>query len=183
MSPRLNSRDLIIDAAEAIVAEVGAAHLTLDAVAAKAQISKGGLMYHFPNKDHLLRAMVARLIDRFNQMRSKAQARVGDKPAAMLKAHVTTTLSQPRVSRLAAAILAAAANEPKLLKPMRDYYSKRFEQFEEAGLRIEDVAVVMLATTGLSMFEQLRISPFNGKQRRRIIEKLMSLIEKSLIKK
>jgi AcrR family transcriptional regulator len=185
LSPRPSSYDLIIDAAEAVVAEVGAAHLTLDTVAAKAKVSKGGLMYHFPDKDSLLRAMVAHLIERFSQIRNQAQAqaKVGNKPADMLKIHTMTTLSQPKKSRLAAAILAAAANEPKLLAPLRDYYARRFVQFEAAGLSFEDVAIVVLATSGLSMFEQLRISPFNNRQRKRIIAKLMNLIENSSRKK
>ena len=58
MSPRLKRYDTIIDAAEVVVAEVGAAHMTLDAVAGKAGISKGGLLYHFPTKEALLEAMI-----------------------------------------------------------------------------------------------------------------------------
>ena len=177
MSPRPSLRESIIDAAEAVVVEVGALHLTLDTVAAKAKISKGGLMYHFPSKDALLNAMVTRLIDRFNQMRNDAQAKVGNDPKAMLKAHTLTTLNQPESNRIAAAILAAAANEPKLLAPLHNYYVKRFEQFAAAGLPLEDVAVVVLATSGLSLFEQLQISPFNKTQRARIIKKMMRLIE------
>jgi hypothetical protein len=123
--------------------------------------------------------MVARLIEQFNQMRNQALAKLGNKPKAVLKSHTLTTLSQPKKSRLAAAILAVAANEPKLLEPLHDYYVKRFKQFAEAGLNFENVAVVVLATSGMSMFEQLRISPFTKKQRDRIIEKLMSLIELS----
>jgi AcrR family transcriptional regulator len=179
MSPRSSSYNSIIEAAEAVVAEVGAGHLTLDAVAAKAGVSKGGLMYHFPDKDSLLRAMVARLIERFNQMRDRAQKKLGNKPKAMLKSHTMTTLSQPKKGHVAAAILAAAANEPSLLAPLRQYHERRFIQFEEAGLAFEDVAVVVLATSGLSMFEQLHMSPFNDRQRKRIINKLMSLIENS----
>jgi AcrR family transcriptional regulator len=183
MSPRPSLRESIIDAAEAVVVEVGALHLTLDTVAARAKISKGGLMYHFPSKDALLKAMVSRLIDRFNQVRIQAQAKVGDKPKAMLKTHVLATLNQPKSGRMTAAILAAAANEPKLLAPLRDYYVQRFEQLDASGLSFESAAIVMLATTGLNMFEQTQTSPFNKTQRERIIKKLMNLIEDISIKK
>ena len=39
MSPLSSSRDKIVDAAENVVIEVGAAHMTLDAVAEKASVS------------------------------------------------------------------------------------------------------------------------------------------------
>jgi AcrR family transcriptional regulator len=63
MSPRVSSYDAIIDAAGAVVVEAGASHMTLDAVAAKAGVSKGGLLHHFPTKVALLEAMIKRQIE------------------------------------------------------------------------------------------------------------------------
>jgi|GEM_PF-6563964 len=56
MGRQPNSREVILNAAEMVVVEVGAAHLTLDAVAQKAVVSKGGLLYNFPTKGSLHRA-------------------------------------------------------------------------------------------------------------------------------
>jgi AcrR family transcriptional regulator len=39
--------------------------VTLEAVAAEAGVSKGGLLYHFPTKDALLEALVQDWLDRF----------------------------------------------------------------------------------------------------------------------
>lgn len=177
MSPRPSSRESIIDAAEAVVVEAGAAHLTLDAVAAKAGISKGGLMYHFPSKDALLKAMVSRLMDRFEQIRQQTRDKLGSQPHALLQAHVMTASSNPKLSRVAAAILAAAVNEPKLLSPIREHYIQRFAQYAAEGLPFEKAALVTLATSGLWWFEQLQISPFDKKQRESIIKTLLNLIE------
>ena len=68
---RPNSKDIILDAAEAIVCESGAAHMTLDAVAERAKVSKGGLIYNFPTKEALLQAMIGRLIDGFEDQREQ----------------------------------------------------------------------------------------------------------------
>lgn len=57
---RPSSRERILDAASELVRELGAARLTLDAVAERAKLSKGGLLYNFPNKDALLLAMLGR---------------------------------------------------------------------------------------------------------------------------
>ncbi len=46
-------RDALLDAAEAVVLRESIGHLTLDAVAAEAGASKGGLMHHFPSKEKL----------------------------------------------------------------------------------------------------------------------------------
>src|SRR5262245_16643152 len=42
------ARDRIVEAAERVVTDIGAARLTLDGVAQAAGVSKGGLLYHFP---------------------------------------------------------------------------------------------------------------------------------------
>lgn len=48
------SRERILEAATTIAVEDGPKQLTLDNVAKKCGMSKGGLIHHFPNKDALL---------------------------------------------------------------------------------------------------------------------------------
>src|SRR3712207_9422759 len=50
-----------LEAAERVVARDGVARLSLDAVAGNADVSKGGLLYHFPNKDALIDRKSTRL--------------------------------------------------------------------------------------------------------------------------
>ena len=52
------TRDALLDAAKRVMQRVGAGHLTLDAVAKEAGVSKGGLLYHYPSKGDLLRGML-----------------------------------------------------------------------------------------------------------------------------
>lgn len=56
------SRDRILDAYEEVLAVEGERHATVEAVAARAGVSKGGLLYHFPAKDHLAAALCDRLV-------------------------------------------------------------------------------------------------------------------------
>ena len=60
---RKPSRDRILDAAAQLVGEVGSGRLTLDAVAERAGLSKGGLLYNFPSKEALLTGMIERMIE------------------------------------------------------------------------------------------------------------------------
>src|SRR5687768_15624169 len=48
------ARERILEAAERVVGDVGAARMTLEGVAQAAGVSKGGLLYHFPTKEALL---------------------------------------------------------------------------------------------------------------------------------
>ena len=85
---RPSSRETILDAAEAVVLADGAAHLTLDAVAERAGVSKGGLLYHFPSKEILLQAMVDRNMRRLGQDHAAALAQLPPGPGRELKAFV-----------------------------------------------------------------------------------------------
>ena len=64
--PARDTRAQLLDAAEAVVAQHGVRNLTLDAVAARSGISKGGLLYHFRSKEDLAAAMIERSIAWFD---------------------------------------------------------------------------------------------------------------------
>jgi AcrR family transcriptional regulator len=60
-------RDDVLDALERILIADGVGSATLDAVAAEAGASKGGLLYHFPNKKALFEGLVERMRERAAQ--------------------------------------------------------------------------------------------------------------------
>ncbi|GAA4763738.1 TetR/AcrR family transcriptional regulator [Microbacterium gilvum] len=61
MSRPPRARDKVLDAFEAILIEDGARAATLDAVARRAGVSKGGLLYHFGSRDALDTGLLDRL--------------------------------------------------------------------------------------------------------------------------
>lgn len=56
-----STRDRLLDAFETLLVSAGSRSATLDAVAAEANVSKGGLLYHFHSKDELVEGMLTRL--------------------------------------------------------------------------------------------------------------------------
>lgn len=58
----MSTRDLVLDAFEETLITGGERAATMDAVAAAAGVSKGGLLYHFKSKDALVEGLIARLI-------------------------------------------------------------------------------------------------------------------------
>lgn len=61
MSRPPHAREKVLDAFEAALIDGGARSATMDAVAASAGVSKGGLLYHFASKDALEGALLERL--------------------------------------------------------------------------------------------------------------------------
>jgi AcrR family transcriptional regulator len=120
-------KNQILDAASTIVARKGAVHLTFDALVTETGMSKGGILYHFRNKEALLQAMVDRMIDRFETHRDRIKEKETDAalPNAMtyiLASH--TKDAEEYQSDLG--VLAAAANNPTLLEPLREHYRRNF---------------------------------------------------------
>ena len=79
------ARERILDAAEDLIT-AGQVPPALEAVAAAAGVSKGGLLYHF-DKQSLLRALVTRAVHRFDERLTEAAAQ-GAMAAAWLRLSV-----------------------------------------------------------------------------------------------
>src|SRR5690606_3717129 len=61
MQPAPNTRDRILDAFQGLLIDQGERAATLDAVAQRSSVSKGGLLYHFGSKDALIEGLTDRL--------------------------------------------------------------------------------------------------------------------------
>jgi AcrR family transcriptional regulator len=180
MSRRSSSRDAILDAAEAVVAEAGAAHLTLDAVAQRAGFSKGGLMYNFPTKAALLTALIERVVQRFDAAASRATERFGTSGVGAVKAVVAATVSDEVVStRVGHGLLAAVANDPQMLEPIRQRYREKMSEIAASGVRYERAAALSLASDGLRFWEMFGASPFTADERERIVAELFKLADEA----
>jgi Transcriptional regulator len=79
-----NTREQLLDAATRVLLRDGAEHVTLEAVAAEAGVSKGGLLYHFSSKPALVAALVDRLVGRFDA----ALQSCGDQPGAATRVYL-----------------------------------------------------------------------------------------------
>ena len=181
---RGGSREVILDAAEAVVFASGAVHLTLDAVAERAGVSKGGLLYNFPSKEALLQAMVDRNLRRLGDEHAAALAELPAGAGRELKAfaHMTAQNSLCCEKRLGGSLLAASANNPKLLEPVHRFHQWRLGLIDAAardGLPFERAAIASLALDGLCLLEMLGLSPFSSGQRENILADLLRFIDET----
>ncbi len=67
----MSTRKLILDSLETLVLE-GNSSPSLDAVAAKAGVSKGGLLHHFPDRRSMVVGLMLRAVDQTDSVMSQA---------------------------------------------------------------------------------------------------------------
>lgn len=172
---RPNSRETMLDAAQNVVLEAGAGKLTLDAVARRAGVSKGGVMYNFPTKEALLKAMVERLVEHNRHAHAQLTENLPDKPGRSLKAYVMNSVRALDVDdKVSGAMLAALNTDPSLLSPVAEYFNDRFARISR-DVPFEQAALVYLATEGLWTQELLQLSPFTPRQRAHLVRLLLRM--------
>src|SRR6516165_9995821 len=84
---RESARDRILAAAMAVARESGASRLSLEAIARRAGVSKGGLLYHFHKKDALMSALLKRQLAEIEAATSAATKAPG-RPNAVANAFI-----------------------------------------------------------------------------------------------
>jgi AcrR family transcriptional regulator len=176
-----DTKERILRAAEDVVLGEGVGSLTLERAAAAAGVSKGGVLYHFPTRDALVTAMVARLTERFeDQLRRHGADQEG--PGAFTRAYLrceatpTTDPEDERVDRLGAALLAALAADPALLAPLAEAYERWQRRCELDGLPPVTATLVRLAADGLWLTELLGLGVLTAERRRLVVEELERLV-------
>src|SRR5262249_54687321 len=135
-----DSKTKLMDAAEAVVVREGIANLTLDAVAAEAGISKGGLLHHFRSKDDLVKGMVTRSAENWRTYFTQAYQGTPEGPGRLVRALLNNCISESKawteqLRRGWATVFAALAQsqgcpeceDPSLIEPMKAAYRDLYE--------------------------------------------------------
>jgi AcrR family transcriptional regulator len=172
--------DLILTAAERVALRDGVLHLTVEAVAREAKLSKGGVLYHFATKESLIQAMLDRLIQYCEQ--EIAQHQQNDAaPGRWTRAYVRKTLAPltpypgeaafPKSKEVGAGLIVAAATNPKLLEPLRKRFRTWQRAIERDGISPTRATVVRLAVDGLWLADVLGIWSL----RRQVLNELIRL--------
>ena len=158
---RRDTRTHLLDAAVAVIRRDGAQALTLDAVAAQAGVSKGGLLYHFKSKRQLLEAMVARWMTtreaEFDDDRARRRLR---RLGFVRTSHLGGAGQEERAAETG--LLAAIAADPALLATVRERYAIWQDRVEREGSDPVEATVARLAADGLWLAELLGLAPPPG---------------------
>jgi AcrR family transcriptional regulator len=175
---RSSSRQKLLDAAADLIAKHGVQELTLEAVAAAAGVTKGGLIYHFKTKDELLGAVVERIIEQLDRRNRAKAARRGNSTGALLLALIDDTFDMPRSERLLLSnLLAAATQYPHLLGSAQRLFDRLYSEFADAGAQAGLALAIATALDGISLLLLLNLHQFSKRQREAMRKALQVLAQ------
>ncbi len=142
----------IVEAAIDLLYTQTGGQFSLDAVAKHAGVSKGGLLYNFPSKHALIRAMIQFHIDEMGEEITKAEAEIAEDPyrhklMRALLSGMCQNVSKEKKS--ASVMLAAIADDPTLLDPVRVFHREMFTRIRSESEDPELATLVYLAVEGI----------------------------------
>jgi AcrR family transcriptional regulator len=160
------TRDRICEAAIRTASRDGLLAMTLDNVAKEAGISKGGVMYHFPSKDDLVRGMLEYFGARVEQQVLRQMAADPEPRFRWARSMLTCLFPDPQVAadredplspevmdRFMLAALAAAVNSPGLIEPLRQVGLRLRERLLSDPADGLEQLLIWLAVDGLFLWQ------------------------------
>lgn len=165
--PTSEVRTRILDAASEVIRREGAIALTLDAVAKQAEVSKGGLLYHYPNKEALVGGLLEHHLDSFEQA-------LGQSGKPFAQAYVEMG-SYDGSGGLIVGLMAALALYPQLFEVIRERYRGWYGQVPSTA----GVMVALLATDGLFMADVMGYA-LKGEARKRVLKRMLELAQEEV---
>jgi AcrR family transcriptional regulator len=162
-----DTRAKLLEAVGAVIRRDGAQALTLEAVAAEAGVSKGGLLYHFASKRELLDALVERWLDEF-------QHEIDGAGPGFVPGYVRASDgARAEESGLLAALIA----DPAVLAAVRERYAAWQDRVVTDGGDPANATVARLAADGLWLADLLGLAPPGGELRDRVLARLLELCD------
>lgn len=174
------TRRSVLAAAAEIVTRDGASKLTLDAVAVRVGLSKGGILHHFSTKDSLIAAMIEDVVGSFEadlQRNMQGEQGPGSFARAFLRACVDRDGIITRTLKVSAGIVAAVAINAQLLAPLRTRYSEWTARLEDDGIDPAIAELVRSAADGLWLGSVLELGTTSTALRQRMFAKLIELTQ------
>ena len=144
----------ILAAARQIVENEGAGALTFDELVKVSGITRGGITYHYPTKEDLLRGLLEADFVQWDAAEAALTPRDCDPKTARLLGFIRTLTAQDESHRrFLCGMLSAATLDPSLMDPCRQELRERLgrKQWSDRDLRLH---LVHLAAEGL-MWQEL----------------------------
>lgn len=168
----------IFRACSEILRREGLSNLTLQSVASEAGISKGGLLYHFENKQALIEAVFEYHNGIFEARLAELVAAEGKSPGAFLRAYARASAEQmmdPDNASLYASLFAAEEQYSGAHQLMREKYINWQKQIENCGIDPDWAMLLRFATDGLWFSEMHSYAPPHPEQRKKIVQMIVEM--------
>jgi AcrR family transcriptional regulator len=166
-----------------VILESGGQSFTLDAVAERAGISKGGLVYSFATKDGLVYAALEREVARFQEAVGRRLGGGPIGPAELVLAHIEEALEEDDAStQMAAFLVTALVHAPEMLEPVRRYYRALLDPLRSKGGDMHEVRHALLAVEGIFLLRGLGFVEVSAEEHRSVLLHARDIVASVLAK-
>ena len=157
-------RGALLDAAERVVLRDGAGQLTMDAVAAEAGVSQGGVLYAFPSKDALIDALFTRAFAAMDAIGDAFLATAGDTPENRVRAHVLGSKGASElITERSLALIANFMRSPQYRQGAQDYYAEVMSRLDLTTPSGRRARLALLAVEGAATLRGFDLYPISEK--------------------
>ncbi|UVK40207.1 TetR/AcrR family transcriptional regulator [Mesorhizobium sp. AR10] len=172
---RTNSRDRILAAAADVARVTGPGSLSLDAVASRAGVSKGGLLYNFPTKAKLLQALVQDYLHEF-EAALETTAEGGTSGESLLAAYIRLSAKDCEDTQPSASwIFSAIAEDPDFMTPIKTFKRQLFERLKGETPDLKALLICFLAIEGLRSMNLFDADVLSADERRLVVSSLLEI--------
>lgn len=173
-----DTRQKILAAAAEIAQEAGPGNMSLDAVAAKAGVSKGGLLYHFPSKTKLLQAVVESFVGSFERALAEREAQKRGEADALTLAYLELFVEDHDCRRPPpSGLLAALAQDPDFLAPVRKHNRSLLDRIRRTSRDPAMALIVYLAIQGMRGMTLLDLDILSDAEFSEAVTKLKDIVD------
>jgi AcrR family transcriptional regulator len=177
MGRKPKGRQIILDAARHIVRERGAGSLTYEELVQQSGLTRGGITYHFPTKDVLLRELISCDIEQWREIEEQLKPELDSDAAAELIAYIRSHSDRDEDHRrFVTGMLSAATLDPSLLDMVREYNNERTAKLKWTEQQLMQ-QLLRLAAEGLFWSEIFACQELPATVRKRLVTKMEQLAE------
>ncbi|UXS01323.1 TetR/AcrR family transcriptional regulator [Agrobacterium tumefaciens] len=164
-------KDDILDAAERVVVKLGAAGLSIDAVAQEAGVSKSTVVYDHKSKSALLEALIDRRMHQELERQAELVAAAKDTPHPELYGRITAAerVVDDVERAVAIAISASMSSEEKIQQQMREWTQTDLDAISK-GPKPKAALMAYLALCGFCVTEFFGFHQWSDEERTSILE-------------
>ncbi|MBK0024901.1 TetR/AcrR family transcriptional regulator [Stenotrophomonas sp. S48] len=177
---RTSKRQRILDAAVAVINREGVRAVTFESVAAEAQLTRGGLLYHFPSREALLRGIDEHLVQQWEASMEVLLGKRAEEASALERYQTFVRVSAQSATRAELLFMLESMDPEAGERP----WAPVMERWAPAApASVDDAAgmdrfVARLAADGLWIYEAMYEGKLEPALRAQVAERIAGLLVK-----
>ncbi|MBH1744603.1 TetR/AcrR family transcriptional regulator [Stenotrophomonas maltophilia] len=179
---RTSKRDRILDAAVNVINRDGVRAVTFESVAAEAKLTRGGLLYHFPSREALLRGIDEHLVQAWETSMETLLGKTAEQATALERYQPFVRVSAQSATRAELMFMLESADPEAGERPWGPAVQRWAPSAPEAG-NVDpttlDNFVARLAADGLWIYEAMYEGQLDEDVRAQVAERIAGLLAKS----